>query len=251
MLGMLKNLLILVFITVIIAIVAGIYFVKFDNSSELGSFLKNYALKNPQFIRFFNLNQPGDNRYIYLSSLYPDIEVNVAYTLDAQPDSDAEAWIRMMIGDTVGKNIRVNLPAKPNIASQDSFTDKDLNRIRKTLINNQKSNLSVVNIIYLSTYAEKPSYLGVTIHRDTIFIFNKTLKKIVGDSELTKRLERSTLMHEWGHLLNLPHIQQSGCVMSGDMDIYSDRPLFADEIPITHCPSTLYFLEQLKKEAIK
>jgi predicted Zn-dependent protease len=249
MLGMLKALIALIFITFVAAIVAGIYFIKFDNSSEIGSYLKSYVIKNPQFISIFNLNQPGDNRFTYVSSKYPNLKVNVAYTYNNQPDKDVQNWIKKMILDSIGKNAEINYNSKPTIVTQEKYTDQDLNRIRREIESGDNSPIPVINVVYLTSYQNIPSYVGVTLHRDTIFIFKKTIAGMTSDIGTLQRLEESTLIHEWGHLLGLSHIKEPGCIMSDFLESYIERSITSDEVPLEQCWGTTYELDQLKKQA--
>ncbi len=234
-------------VALVVVVAAGmIYLMKFNNQSLLAKDLKKIMLHYPAFVSLINLNQPGDAKYIYLDPKVNTIYVNMVYTSQANPSGEVDQWLNQIIKQTTGKEINLNLALSPTVSSQESFSDADLNRIRKEVLANSKTPL--LNVIYLTTYKESPGFLGLTMHRDTIFIFKKTLTGLSQDSEIIKRLEESTLMHEWGHLLGLSHVDQPGCIMSDYIETYENRQITLVEIPLTHCWSTDYDLEKIKKE---
>jgi len=247
MLKIIKTLFLVGIIFVIFYIVISIYLVKFDSTSPLGQNLRKSIIKYPFLVSFINLNQPGDNRYAYVSAHNPTISVKVFYTPNVIPDTDISTWITNMMTETVGKKIDLEMLPLTE-AEALSYSDQDLNLIRKNN-ESEKFNNPVLNIYYLTSYAEKPSYLGLTLHRDTIFIFKQTMLDISEKLEITKRLEQSTVSHEWGHLLDLPHIEELGCVMSNYLETYENWPMKESMIPLTHCWSTLYALDKLKASA--
>lgn len=235
----------LTFIGVIILGLLFIFLVKFNYNSLFGKDLRTIVLQFPTFVQLLNLNQPGDNRKAYLSSKYPIITVNSYYLADSKPDSQMSSWIKDMISNTTGKTVTIETPRPLSFGNQAAFTDADLKQVGKSLAKPLISPASL-KLVYLSTYAVKPSYLGITLTRDTIFIFKKQLSSLEETPSVTARLEQSTLMHEWGHLLGLEHVPFSGCIMSADVETMDVRQLKEIDVPLTHCKDTLYDLEKLK-----
>lgn len=247
MLKLLKTLFITVLVFIIIYVVISIYLVKFDPNSIIGQNLRKSLIRYPSIVTWINLNQPGDYRYAYVNSKYAKISVNVYYSANMSPDADASTWIANTIKDTVNKKIDITMKELSQTEEKDTYSDQDLNLIRKN--NTKTSNNPVLNIFYLTSYTEIPSYLGLTLHRDTIFLFKQTLINISDKPEIIKLLEQSTIMHEWGHLLGLPHSEEMGCVMSNYLETYENWPMNENMIPLTQCWDTTYALDKLKAGA--
>ncbi len=245
--GLITTILAVLFTGVTLVAVLLIILVKFDYNSALGKDLRLQALHFPAFVQIFNLNQPGDNRLAYLSDKYPDFSVSIHYLQDALPEEEVTTWVTYMIRDTTGKVPTVGAPRIMAYPTQTSYTDRDLNQIRKTL-SIPFTSPAQLKIVYLSAYTPKPDYLGIILHRDTIFIFKDQLRNLQEKPDIMKRLEHSTLMHEWGHLLGLAHVPFSGCIMSEDVEVYDNRWLKDIEVPLTHCQDTLYDLGVMKEQ---
>lgn len=247
MFGLIKTILVGLLALLAVSVAILFYLVKFDNKSLLARQLKEKILHYPEIISLINLNQPGDARFIYLSPRTSLIRINVYYTTEVSPDEDLETWLKETISQTTGKTISFSVSPNPTISQQENYSDQDLNAIRKSLVGSNGK--PILNIVYLTAYGEKPGYVGITLQRDTIFIFKSTIKSLSNEPRIVKLLERSTLMHEWGHLLGLGHVDYPGCIMSKDVEVYDNRKPRETEIPVTHCQSTLYDLEQLKLKA--
>jgi predicted Zn-dependent protease len=124
-----------------------------------------------------------------------------------------------------------------------AYKDSDLRDIRKVLGSSVFK--PVLNIVYLSKYSEVPTSVGVVINRDTIYLFKDTLLELTNDNDLRQILEKTTLMHEWGHLLGLEHNNISSCIMDGRVDVYDKFPL-GEKIPTNYCPEELQELKLIK-----
>ena len=64
-------------------------------------------------------------------------------------------------------------------------------------------------------------------------------------SHIQNMIEQSTIMHEWGHLLGLDHINQEDCIMNERVEVYENRRFQGSNIPTTYCAEELYQLHQL------
>jgi len=132
-----------------------------------------------------------------------------------------------------------------NYKNDGLLSDDDLNNIRKLLIS-EMGTPSDLNIVYTSSYSEKPSSIGLVIHRDTVYIFNDALKKLSEKSAVNNILEKTTIMHEWGHLLGVDHILNDDCVMSEVVEVY-DNPSYGKSLPTKYCWEELEAIKIIKK----
>jgi len=131
----------------------------------------------------------------------------------------------------------------PSEAETSSHSSSDL-RQRFSAKGDKKDNF--LNIIYLTHYKPDPRYLGITINKDTIFIFKGGFEGIGENEKVLRRIEQSTIMHEWGHLLGLGHVESEDCIMSEMVHFYSDRELWTGEVPTQYCAETLYEIKKMK-----
>lgn len=219
-----------------------IYIAKFKSESMLGGLAREKLIRYESVINYANFNSPGDMKYIYSNSKNNSINVNLLYNNEFSPDKDAESWITDMVKVTTGKTAVINNFNNLKIL-KDSLSDGDLKDIRKEI----KSNKSLkLNIIYLPRYLPKDSLAGIVLDRDTIYIFCKAIDALSEDNATLKRLEKSTLMHEWGHLLGVEHTPDENCVMSERVDVYDKHMLGSEQIPDEYCQETLNQIEGLR-----
>ena len=146
-----------------------------------------------------------------------------------------EAWLKDMIFQTVGKNASVGTVQNIGYPKMKLLTNEDLNEIRKTAVLQSNSELY---LIYTSSYAEKESSVGVVIHRDTIFIFRDAIETLSERGYIKDVLEKTTIMHEWGHLLGMDHVDDTDCIMNELVEVYDNFPIGVD-IPTEYCQKEL------------
>jgi len=246
MFSALKNLFAFILILTILAVPTTLFLVKFDNVIPAGSIIKRQFIHYPILVQLAHLNQPGDFRYLYLNSSSSTINVNIVYAASVTPDPKAPDWIQQMINQTTGKDAHIFLSPTPLPNSYDFYSTADLNQICADLASTHPQS-PFVNIVYLTTYADKPSYAGLVIHADTLFIFEQGLHSLTSSATQRTRLEQSTLMHEWGHLLGLEHTDLTDCIMASSVDVYQGNSAWKNHIPTTYCWTELDQLNSIKQ----
>jgi predicted Zn-dependent protease len=233
---------ILILATIFIFIAVGIIaLIKFNHESASVEIFREQVIKYSALVKLLNLNEPGDAKFEYLDPGTNLIYAYVYYS-DAKPESEVELWVYDMVKITTGKDAKVEF-VKLNQPKLDEYQISDLNDLRNSL---KTKNSPVVNIFYLSRFADGPTNIGLTIHKDTMFIFSDTLNDLTESKFTYKRLEQSTLMHEWGHLLGLLHSKSDNCVMSERVDVDNSYFLKGREIPTEYCTETLYVLDKFR-----
>jgi len=220
-----------------------IWIVKFDNNSFYSYELKKQIIKSPTLLRLINLNEPGDARYIYVSAKNP-LPVYVYYFEDVKPNENIAGWIDSFIEMTTGRVANISLEVL-SMPLKKEYGDSDLNKIHNSF-GGKFSREGVLNIVYLTKHAEKSSHAGIALHRDTIFIFKDSLKDLSDSKQVRDRLEESTLMHEWGHLLGLEHVDDPTCIMSEKVEVIDAHFLGERQIPTEFCWETLREIEKIK-----
>lgn len=237
---LLKNLIAILFLIVILFIVAIVYLSKFDNQSLLGKKVKNRMIRSPFLLSIVNYNGPGDARYVYLTTSDP-LRVDVIYAENADPNPEVNQWLKEMVFSTTGKHISIDKVLNSDISLQSDYSDNDLNSIHKSLISVFRQTPGL-NVIYLTKYQNQPSLAGLTRDRDTIFIFKQTLQELSENEEIVRELEKSTLMHEWGHLLDLEHINNDACIMNDKVEVYGSQA-WLNNLPTEYCSEELQSLK--------
>lgn len=215
---------------------------KFNNKNIFGELAKEKVIKYPLVVSLFNLNEPGDGRFFYLGSENVPINVEVHFSGGRNPDKNVESWLREIIKETTGRDVKLTVSKNADIENMNSYTNSDLRNLRKnleTLINSP-----ILHIVYISTYRDVPTSVGAVVNRDTIYVFKDTLLELTNDPSIRQALEKSTLMHEWGHLLGLNHNDLVDCIMANKVEIYDKFPL-GERIPTQYCPQELLELKQV------
>ncbi len=241
-----KVILVVFAIGVFLSVPLAIFFVRFDNKTELGKFLKAKVIKYPKLISLLDLNEPGDGRYLYISSDYPKIRVNI-YTLNNNiPDERVGIWMGEIISESVGKEAVISAPMSLVYENKNLFANEDLNGIRDQIAGSMNS-LADLNLVYVSKYFEKPTSVGLVLHRDTIFLFKDALEDLSEKGYVEDILEKTTIMHEWGHLLGVEHINSDYCIMSERVEVF-DNSLPGKALPKEYCWEELEEIRKIKKE---
>lgn len=239
---MIKTFIVALTILVIVCIPLSIYLVRLNNESYFGSLLKRKFIKHPQVVSILNLNEPGDYRYYYLNSGSDVLNINVVSVNSKAPNKDAKNWLLEILQKTVDKKA-VFTDGEISYPKTDLLENSDLKKIRDEIISNGAADF---NLVYASSYAEKPSSVGVVIHRDTIFIFSDAIEALSEKGYINNLLEKTTIMHEWGHLLGLEHVNKENCIMNELLEVY-DRPPTGKTIPAIYCWEELDQLRKIKE----
>jgi hypothetical protein len=218
------------------------YLIRFKSTTYYGKKLRVEILHHNYLTSLLNLNQPGDARFLYLKSSRDNLRVEVNYLPRQKPDNEVDGWIKKMILGTTGKNVDIEISEDLFDDAKISYSDDDLNNIRNKL--SSRFAPLKLNIVYLTKYKETPSLVGLTLHRDTLFIFKENLNSLSEDEIIQKKLEESTLMHEWGHLLGLEHEDDINCIMAEQVDVYTNKA-WLNTIPTEYCPTEYYHLKDI------
>ena len=219
---------------------------------RFGSHYFIYQELRPQLIKHNSLRHslfldaPGDNAHTYATARGPLIvEIDTAANIDLHPDS--KSWIIDMVQATLQIDSHIIFD-QDDIADQSAYSDQELRQLTSATADHRPSRSAYLHIIYLTRSGDAPSNIGRVVNSDTIFIFKHVVSGLSDREEIRARLERSTLMHEFGHLLGLPHLDQPNCVMSAIVEVFGDHPYQGANIPLQYCPETLFRIDQLTRD---
>jgi predicted Zn-dependent protease len=224
------------------------FFVKFGSNTETADFLNNKVIHYPVLVSLININKPGDARFSFLDSSKGKLPVVLIYLRSNKPNSNVDEWIDGVVKQTTARETEITT-ADLNFVNKSEYSDDDLNEIRNTLVGRFNTEAKLF-IVYLTVYKEDISNIGLAKHRDTIFIFSDALNALSGNEDTLARLERSTIMHEWAHLLGAGHVDDPDCIMSELVEVDSGHFLGSGQVPIEYCYETLHWLEKQRGDNV-
>jgi hypothetical protein len=187
---------------------------------------------------------------VYLSPKTTSLTVEVDIAPNIIPHPALNSWLKGMIKETAGKRVEIRTETDPDIPSKNQYTYTELmtlaKKTRDPLLAAQDNYL---HILYVPRCQNAPTNAGLVLTATDLFIFQDVINGLSETPSVRALIERSTLMHEWGHLLGLDHLRQDNCIMSETVEVYGNRPFQDVNIPTAHCSDTLFQLDQIKKEA--
>lgn len=189
-----------------------------DPENRINQTLRPVILAVPGLRILFRLHQYGDARFDYAKSEnFSKIVINIYHLpgkslTEGVMDLVINEMKRVVVkpaGIEVGKITQI--PLRNN-----TYEDVTLKNILKIYPadRSRKNGVAALNIFLLDEYAEVPTYAGLVINDDAIFLFMDSLKDISGSQLSTKKAEMSTILHEFGHLLGAEHANSPDCIMS-------------------------------------
>ena len=216
-------------------------------TASLGSpdnwFNQNYRSEIAQNLilrQIFGLNQDGDAKADYLSDKRSKIVVEVdtlsGYDFSLRALEITESKMERLTGKEVTIVKSSVIPdAKLSYSSEDLTILYDRYKIHKTT-----SDTAVFYLIYATRSAEDESIVGNTMNYDGAVIFAEGIAAL-GDTNVTE-IEASTILHEFGHLLGLPHLQGADCIMNETLEVGRRTQKVSTEF----CGEELQMLENIK-----
>jgi len=144
-----------------------------------------------------------------------------------------------------GNKATVTSEATP-VSTEDKnmFSEKELTDLMKTILTQHKG--FDVYIFVVGKMEESPTYTGITYGERSFVIFVDRIRELSEVQDVREKIERTTFLHEFGHLLGFAHVTDENCLMSEI--IHSPGKNWAMfQVPTTYCNEqleTLYDLQQ-------
>ncbi|MDP2933774.1 MAG: hypothetical protein Q8N81_06645 [bacterium] len=165
------------------------------------------------------LHYDGDGRYDYLGNGDGKImlEVDVMSDLSIQPQ--ALELVRQRIEQITGKQVLYYFSSS-NIPYKQSVSMNELEGImlaRRDFAATGKD--AKLQILYLSRDSAEPQLLGRTVREDGIVLYEEALVDFTkSNPDTLSAYEASTILHEFGHQLGLPHNEAPDCLMNSSAE---------------------------------
>ena len=196
--------------------------------------------KNPLWRQVFGLHETGDAQSDYLGPRYQGILVEVDSMAGSNPDSVVMNELAAKIQAVTGKPTSVYF-SDTDIPDKPVSSDADIDRLVAGYRNDTtRGTTAVIYLLALDTPPNDPTLLGTTHHEDEIILFTKALRDFTADFTSTyNNYELSTALHEFGHLLGLPHNEQPGCLMNSHAEPDHVPQFNAANVVADFCPYEL------------
>ncbi|MBD3362582.1 hypothetical protein GF362_02585 [Candidatus Dojkabacteria bacterium] len=206
-----------------------------------------FFLKSRIFRRLLILNEYGDARFDYLSPDKSKVFVEVDYQLGYAPEIDLETVLTDIMTQLLDKQVEVKITQDKELPDLREFEDKHIIQILQETQNyTENSEQSYLHLLYLSKSAEQPDNTGLVLGSNDLIIFKETINELTERPELIKRIEESTIKHEFGHLLGVEHIEREDCIMSEYVEVLGNYKFQKNNIPTQYCGDTIVQIEDYK-----
>lgn len=201
-------------------------------STEDNFFNKNFRsffAKYPIARYILALHFDGDAKTDYLGNKFGKILIEVD-TMDGMEISTHALDILKEKIQAVTKKPVEYIESDSIIPYKETVTDQDLQKLH-TLYRNYyiKNNEAILYLLVVSLDADKSTYMGSTLNEDGLVLYRDQIKIFTQDSPSTlSNYEESTILHEFGHQIGLPHNNEPKCLMNESAEmahVAQERPI--------------------------
>ena len=162
----------------------------------------------------FGLHFDGDARYDYLGPRYDWIRIEV----DAMEGLGIDALVLSLfiskVEELTGKKASFVI-SNDKIRFAEHCSREEIIELVEQNQNRYRNDYALLYVLVLNKSAEEPTILGTTHREDGIVIFESAHDSFTANSPSAKsNYMLSTLLHEFGHQLGLPHNNLPDCLMN-------------------------------------
>lgn len=154
---------------------------------------------------------PGEARKEFLGSKYDKIVVEVDYDSNTNPDNESLSLLRQRLVDVCRKDVEIRLSDKFTVSKRE-YTIQDVHSIQNKYRNYHNQYIDFGKsvfyafVLYLDGKYSDGNVIGLAYSADSFCIFQENIKNNVnpfGVPPTARQVEKSVLVHEFGHLLGL------------------------------------------------
>ena len=150
-------------------------------------------------------NLTGACRYeILQSDKYPRLHIEIDYVTEHAPDSDAVDLLKQRIKETTDKT-SISVSQNSFGSTDSSYSMEEILDIEKAQRERYKSgNTFIIHILYLNgEYEDNDQTLGLAYKGSSFVIFKEKIEDAAFLFISAEDIEKSVLVHEYGHLVAL------------------------------------------------
>jgi len=226
-----KKLITVLLIVFILAIIIFLILRVSASGSEDNFFNKNYRekfAKYPLTRQLLALHYDGDAKTDYLGNDFKKILIEVDSMDGLEVSTQVLDLLKEKIESVTKKPVEY-IESDSIIPYKEKVTDQDLKEL-ETLYRNfySKNDEAVLYLLIVSLDEAKNTSMGSTLQEDGLVLYKNELKDFTKDSPSTlSNYEESTLLHEFGHQIGLPHNDKPGCLMNESAEmarVAQERP---------------------------
>lgn len=241
------------FVVLVVLVVVGFLVYQLylaDGSVPFNKELRESFLKSSFTRSVLALNRPGDQRFIYLNQDSNKLTVEVDIQAGIVPNHQYKMWLTQMIKDTTGKIADIRESYDSDILPKPAFSYTELlSMAKKTRDPLLAAQPNYLHVLYLGESSNEPTNVGMVLTATDIFLFKQVVIQLSDRESIRSKIERSTIMHEWGHLLGLEHVALENCIMNEKVEVYENKKFQGSNLPTDYCAEEEFWLMKLRTEA--
>lgn len=238
-----------VFLLLLLIIICGTFI--YMKSQSLGSddsyFNQNtrYTLGKYSLARWIlSLHKDGDARAMYLLGSSP-ITLEVVRSVNAPLDEKPVKDFANRIEEYTGRKVVI---FNTDTISETVVRKDQLKGIAATRRRHMVAGQPNLFVVYAEDFLSDKNEIGMTIEEYGILLSHRKIVDLTSSHPQAKnQYITSTLLHEFGHQIGLPHNTNNSCIMNESVDGPADKAFFSGFFTVTKfCSEELETLKQIK-----
>lgn len=194
----------------------------------------------PLFRQIFELHNDGDGRFDYLSPQRGKLVVEVDSIDGLSLAAEEKDSIRKKLSQITGKTVEI-VESSRIPSSGGLYSDEELLKLASTYqIYHPSREQAVFYLLLAERSREDETLVGETIGENGAVLYLQAIKDI--RPRHRRQAIISTVLHEFGHQLGLPHNDQQDCIMNPVFEVGG----WFEEITTEFCDLELRQIENIR-----